>query len=124
MTLTDEAPRVNVPLLRKTLEHIEAHPQEWDQAHWHCGTGMCFAGTACDLDGGEWVPGRPVLVQRDGEPDDLRYRRGIGRGEVHACTRAMRILGLTPIAALALFSAGNTLADLRRQVTALCEHGL
>jgi hypothetical protein len=43
-------PEPNIPLLRKTIEHIEAHPEEWDQTTWAvrtpCGTTMCFAGTA------------------------------------------------------------------------------
>jgi hypothetical protein len=41
---------VNVPLLRKTLEHITAHPKEWDQRWWasrsDCGTAYCMAGWA------------------------------------------------------------------------------
>jgi hypothetical protein len=118
-----EAPRVNVPLLRKTLEHIEAHPEEWDQAHWRCGTVMCFAGTACHLDGGEWVGDLPVLLQRDGEPDDAVWQPSIGQGHVHVVTRARRILGLTVGQSLCLFSAANDLGDLRRWVAALCEAG-
>jgi hypothetical protein len=111
---------VNVPLLRKTLEHIEAHPQEWYQNTWRCDTAMCFAGTACHLDGGEWVRdgSSPWLAQRDGEaPDDLHYAPA---GWVHAETRARRILGLDPWPAAGLFHYRNTLDDLREQVAELC----
>jgi hypothetical protein len=51
---------LNVPLLRKTMEYIEAHPQEWDQDEWvakgSCGTTMCFAGTAAYLMGAVMDP--------------------------------------------------------------------
>lgn len=41
---------IDTPILRKALEHITAHPEEWDQAHWakrskSCGTAYCLAGT-------------------------------------------------------------------------------
>lgn len=45
----------NYPLLRKTMEHIEAHRDEHDQSGWGrkeaCGSTMCFAGHAVVLDG-------------------------------------------------------------------------
>lgn len=38
----DVAPTPNIPLLRKVMEHIESHPDEWDQNYWRtatdCGT--------------------------------------------------------------------------------------
>lgn len=47
----------NIPLLRKTLEHIEAHPEEHNQEFWAlktpCGTAFCFAGHAVQLAGYE-----------------------------------------------------------------------
>lgn len=47
--------KVNVPLLRKTLEHITEHPEEWDQCSWatrsNCRTACCLAGTAVVLAG-------------------------------------------------------------------------
>jgi hypothetical protein len=111
---------VNVPLLRKTLEHIEAHPQEWDQMYWRCETGMCFAGTACDLDGGQWADADGSdLLQRDGEPDEDNYGF-VSPGLIHAATRARRILGLDLLEAGWLFRPGNTLDDLREQVGRLC----
>jgi hypothetical protein len=45
-------PVLNVDLLDRTLAHIEANPQEWDQRDWRCGTRMCFAGHAALLSGG------------------------------------------------------------------------
>lgn len=46
---------LNIPLIRKTMEYIEAHPDEWNQKYWFatslCGTTMCFAGTVAYLAG-------------------------------------------------------------------------
>lgn len=46
---------VNVPLLRKVLEHITEHPEEWDQTVWArptaCGTAYCVAGWAVTMAG-------------------------------------------------------------------------
>jgi hypothetical protein len=40
---------INAPILRKALEHITAHPEEWRQSIWAlkdlCGTECCLAGT-------------------------------------------------------------------------------
>jgi hypothetical protein len=41
---------IDAPILRKALEHITAHPEEWNQSHWakrskSCGTAYCLAGT-------------------------------------------------------------------------------
>lgn len=40
---------IDAPILRKALEHITAHPEEWDQSQWAgrdslCGTSCCLAG--------------------------------------------------------------------------------
>lgn len=59
LTPPDDPHRVvNVPLLRKTLEHITAHPEEWDQSSWavktpDCGTQYCLAGHVVTLQGME-----------------------------------------------------------------------
>lgn len=46
---------VNVPLLRKVLDHITAHPEEHDQQSWgiktSCGTAYCVAGHALAMSG-------------------------------------------------------------------------
>lgn len=48
---------LNVPLAYSVLDHIDAHPESWDQADWgrknDCGTRACFAGWAVLLAGGE-----------------------------------------------------------------------
>jgi hypothetical protein len=107
----------NVPLLRKTLEHIEAHPQEWDQVRWRCESGMCFAGTAADLDGAQWLYGAgPMLRRREDDPADDRY----APDRLHVRTRAQHILGISEDQADDLFEATNTLDDLRRIVGELC----
>ncbi len=47
---------LNVPLLRKTLEHITAHPEEHNQEMWahhspSCGTRGCLAYHAASMEG-------------------------------------------------------------------------
>lgn len=121
------APTPNVPLLRKTLEHIEHHPKEWNQAEWRCGSGMCFAGWACTFDGGQWAfdaanPGvqgvQDLLIA---EPEDAAFAWTVAdRSVVHTEERAIRVLGLTDDQADALFAGSNTLDDLRRMVAGLC----
>lgn len=47
----------NIDLAERVMQHIEAHPDEWDQSAWvntwdgHCNTTMCFAGTTLFLSG-------------------------------------------------------------------------
>ncbi len=118
-------PELNAALLRKTLEHIEAHPETWKQDYWRCESGLCFAGTACDLDGGEWaLPGQgtnpgwaELLVAREGEPGDETWC--VTPNRVHARTRAQQILGITEAEAETLFAPENTLDDLREHVAFL-----
>jgi hypothetical protein len=93
----------NIPLLRKTLDHIKAHPQEWDQQTWHCGTAMCFAGHAAMLDGGaEWL-----------HPSDMCEHVADAEGRVTSvATYARRALGLDECQAATLFAPDNDLDDL------------
>lgn len=42
----------NAELAYRTLDYIDAHPDEWDQTGWVCGTKACFAGWAVFLSGG------------------------------------------------------------------------
>lgn len=116
-----DAPTINVPLLRKTLEHIEAHPEEWDQGDWRlrveregfCGTAYCFAGTAANLHGAEWRIPAPA----DWQDDDMRIVTP--EGGMHVEYYAQEILGLNFNQADMLFDGGNDLADLRRIVDGL-----
>jgi hypothetical protein len=99
----------NVELLRKTLEHITAHREEWDQTVWavqdSCGTAYCLAGTTCILNG-----------------DTVDWSRASGLGEDRQCLhlttgeliqyRAISLLGLTVRQADSLFCPCNTLRDL------------
>lgn len=43
----------NAELAWRVIDHIDAHPQSWDQEHWVCGTSACFAGWAVRLSGAE-----------------------------------------------------------------------
>lgn len=63
---------LNIPLLRKTMEHIEAHPEEHDQMTWVCGTTMCFAGHAAVISGAHFVHDYGGdIVTPDGDMADI-----------------------------------------------------
>jgi hypothetical protein len=89
--------RVNVPLMRKTMEHIHEHPEEWNQGQWvsACGTMACFAGRAL------------ILAGRDLK----QVAHGMGFQ-----WEAMVELGLTFDQSGQLFYGGNNLEDLERLV--------
>jgi hypothetical protein len=85
---------VDVELLVKALEHITAHPDEWNQNYWarqgvFCGTTACLAGTTVQLAGYDidWTPGIAACdgmgglvagVTVDGEAIPALARRLIG----------------------------------------------
>ena len=48
--MTETTP--NAELAWRVLDHIDAHPESWDQNVWGCGTAACFAGWAVRLSGG------------------------------------------------------------------------
>lgn len=117
----------NYPLLRKTLEHIEAHPEEHDQRYWGlkgpCGTTMCFAGHAVVLAGlkpiwsnTDWSTLKDenlmaAVVEQDGS------RWSVREG-------AARALGLDPDEDEELFFSCGTLDEVREVVGAyLAEEG-
>lgn len=103
-------PRPNLPLLRKVLEHIDAHPEEWRQGSWAsgavCGTAYCVAGHALVMDGthvltydphwGLKVDGLDYVTDSDG--DEIEAPGYFGR----------EVLGLTHGEGLALFAGGNS----------------
>lgn len=101
--------RINVPLLRKTLEHITAHPTEWNQEYWGrtfnnerdevCGTAYCLAGHAVVMTG-------HTLTFSNGGYSHFTDQ-GEEIGEV-----AERELGLTYDEAYELFHDQNSLFDL------------
>ncbi|MGI5485194.1 hypothetical protein [Microtetraspora malaysiensis] len=120
---------LNIDLLKRTLEHIEATPEEWYQGAYRCGTGMCFAGWACTFAGGVWAGGPDEwdgedLIADEGDGDDASFLYEDMNGNdvygVSAGRRARRLLGLTPEQATDLFDGHNTLDDLRRIVAELC----
>lgn len=121
----------NVDLLNRTLAHIEANPDEWDQHTWRrkteCGTAMCFAGWAVTFSGGQWtepaveIPD-PIGYDRShfltAEPED--YADEACNAAIPVDDRACRVLGLTSKQADRLFWGGNTLADVREIVAEIC----
>jgi len=122
---------VNADLLKRTLTHIETHPDTWNQAEYRCRTGLCFAGWAAVLAGGVWLSTDPDGVDRDVlVATDEEIARGDAipvwdayddkRMGVPAHDRAQRLLGLTGEQALRLFAGSNTIHDLRRIVAELC----
>lgn len=136
MSVTNEPPVLNVPLLRKTLEHIEAHPDDWNQCFWRgvsyvaeCGTAMCFAGWACELAGGVWAGPASDFMWGDmliAEPDDptelaVRFDESVcidppADAIIDPGGRATRLLGLTGEQGNDLFDANNSLDDIRRHL--------
>lgn len=104
----------NVALLRKTMEHIESHPQEWEQRHWICGSTACFAGHAVLIDGGESAFHHAYVIART---DDPAWH--VHGGQISILRRAQHILGLTLAQAIDLFEGSNTMDDLRIKVDEL-----
>ena len=138
MSNNTNVPVINVPLLRKVLEHIEAHGDEWNQVIWRavfgranrCDTAMCFAGHAAHMmdcewadvaghDGyGEWViadeADREFAERADNDASLTETEDGTTL--IHCAWRAQRLLGLTNNQRMELFSGGNNLEDLQRIV--------
>jgi hypothetical protein len=112
----------NVSLLRKTVEHITAHPEAWDQYVYICGTAACFAGRAVLIDGGRVVlakNGVPYLAAREDDPADAVMVDKCAEPVVGVRRRARRILGLDTKQALRLFMPTNTVSSLLVQVDEL-----
>lgn len=107
LQLTDE----HVAVMRKTIEHVLAHPEEWDQAHWAsasatapCGTAYCFAGHAAVTVAGAQPTGRGNgIVTLNGEPQ-------------HVADAARAALGLDTSQTEELFRATNS----ARRLAELC----
>lgn len=107
----EDAREINVPLLRKMLEHITAHPDEWNQDTWaveseesSCGTAYCLAGHTAESLGYPLVwagPGTNMasFCLADGK---LRTIESV----------ALHALGLEYSQATYLFSACNDLLTL------------
>ncbi len=109
----------NVPLLRQTMAHIEAHPEEWYQGSWRCDTGMCFAGHTAIIDGATWT--YPDIT--DDEIFETELVTTPGREIMPVRDYASHALGLELGEAALLFAASNDLDDLRQIVDELCAEG-
>jgi hypothetical protein len=96
----------NAELAYKTLDHIIAHPEEWNQEAWICDTGMCFAGHATILAG--W---KPVFKGKlpTGDVCKPNVRTTIMRAAIHE-------LGITRVQTNLLFAGSNTLEHLIERV--------
>jgi hypothetical protein len=99
---------IDVPLLRKELQHITDHPEEWDQDIWigraperSCGTVGCLAGNTVLHSGLIPLPGMGQEIDFDDFCD-----------HVNIATMAAILLGLTRAQANFLFSGKNSLYDL------------
>jgi hypothetical protein len=57
----------NAELAYKILDHIDAHPESWDQGSWDCGTTACFAGWALRLSGVKVTTGTHIVVDGPAE---------------------------------------------------------
>lgn len=113
----------NAELAYKVLDHIDAHPDQWDQDVWWtdqhyagCGSAGCFAGWAVVLSGGR--------IEFDGFNSIIT-----GLAELdgaHVSDAAAQLLNADPYTAdpdggrdgcdLYLFSGGNDRTDLGRAV--------
>lgn len=81
----------NAELAYKTLDYIKAHPEEWDQTMWHCGTTHCFAGHI------------ELSITGKSQPDGLL-----------TWDIAEEALGINIAESVQLFGESNTLADLEK----------
>lgn len=107
-------PIPNLPLLRKVLDHIDAHPEEWNQAAWMtettCGTACCIAGHAIVFDGTHTL----TVANDDVLVDGVSMVRGEdGRWHDAAAIVGAKVLGLTEDEAGDLFHGWNGRADVQ-----------
>ena len=115
------APTPNAELAWRVLDHIDAHPETWDQSWWFivtdCGTTGCFAGWTCVLSGDTPDTPGPIGALAIGEGSSMVELAQQG-GYRHAADRAAELLGFGANDARAdeLFGAGNTREDLGRLV--------
>lgn len=131
-------PTPNMGLLDSIIDHIEAHPEQWNQKTWArettCGTAYCVAGFACAWEEGSIVKGgylflpkgshHAMAVLGDDYDNDYDWLNGdYGVPMSHAWIpfheAGQSILGLTNGEAERLFMATNTLDDIKVQVEAI-----
>lgn len=102
------APTPNATLAYRVLDHIDAHPESWNQLDWitrpdgaDCGTAACFAGWTALLSGDQPRWARDWSVRTDYVLDPDGERRDIS-------VRASELLGINDEQADDLFCAVNT----------------
>jgi glutathione S-transferase len=114
--LTADPSKVNVELLRGTLEHITAHPETWKQDSWavrdthrraDCGAAFCLAGHVAVAIGEKIDWEKEASEYADGTISVTYVESGWTIEDV-----ATRALGLAGDDAEELFGASNSLADL------------
>lgn len=113
----DCTPQIPDPITLRTatIEHIRAHPEEWEQEAWRCASGMCFAGTGVMLAGGTFpFPADEAGGELVDTPDGRRLPIGLWASEILTDDETDADL---------LFAADNTLPDLEHMVARL-NHGL
>jgi hypothetical protein len=96
-------PTPNLDLLDRVMDHIDRHPEEWNQENWFCGTAACFAGHAVLMDGWEVVHEDGGMIEKGGEQSPVELV-------------AQRLLDLTDDQMNRLFIGCNTLDDLHSMV--------
>ena len=89
---------INIDLLEKVCDHIQAHPELIDMTKWvreeDCGTVACIAGHTCLLSGYKAVEGKKYTM-----------KRGVERISIQ--DEAQKLLGLDDEQAADLFFTGN-----------------
>lgn len=110
----------NAELAWRVLDHIDAHPEQWDQESWatknDCGTAACFAGWTCLLSGD-----KPVWSEWANVEDSTAYVTTAANQERTVSRRAAELLGIKrddegDDEGDDLFNAYNTRDDLGRLV--------
>lgn len=148
---TTELPTPNLPLLRKVLNHIDEHPEEWNQQNWMtrfspllnagdtvdvgyrkvtvpaCGTAFCIAGHALHMSGYEFsnYPEKNKSYWELGAKISSEALdlpgAGVGASGIATSEAAEKLLGLTPDEAFALFAASNTRSTVQHYAEMIAE---
>lgn len=99
--------------LTLAMDHINAHPEEWDQGVWVCGTTACIAGRII------LQAGLTVLAAENAQE---RGTRVVRNGVMTSTYDAARDLAhLTDAEAQYLFEAFRTLTELRHDTARLAQ---
>lgn len=107
---------VNIPLLRKVMEHITTHPEEYDQREYavrsDCGTSHCIAGWALALSGREFTY-RRLQSWDHRTAADFGWAAQVGiLGDCSEHDEAAKALGLEDDDAAEMFHEDQTLSGV------------